>query len=119
VIDNGHPFIVAISSHGAPVQLLAGLVSRILAEVGAEPGAWLFLANAVSEAAGIASGAVAAVAAVAIDGPCPGSSGPGSGRCQVEFCAADGSLDVVVSVNGRRLLQASRPLLSRTDDAPL
>jgi hypothetical protein len=111
VINTEQPLVVAISACDAPPPLLMGLVARVLDELGTDPAGWPALSDALAQATELA--------AVSLRPSAESAGQTGDGRCAVEFRAGGGRVDVIVCADGRCLLQASRPLLSRTDDAPL
>ncbi len=84
-------FALEFSSQGVSAALLSELASRVLAHLGSPPDALPELSGALSEA--VAAGAAT-----------------GERRCDVQFRVRDGQLDVLVSSNGGRIWQTSRPI---------
>jgi hypothetical protein len=79
-------FALEVSSQGAPATLVEDLAAQVFRYVGCSPTAVPGLTRAFEEA-------VAATAA------------GGDRRCDVQFRAHNGTLDVLVSSNGGRLWQ--------------
>jgi hypothetical protein len=93
-------FKLEFSSQGVSADLLKELTAQVLQHVGSSPDALPDLAEALQKA--VATGTSA-----------PGTtSGPGdaSRRCDVQFRAHGGTLDIVVSANGGRVWQVSHPI---------
>jgi hypothetical protein len=85
-------FALEFSSQGVSAALLAELASRVLTHLGSSPDAVPELRSALDQA-------VAAAGSVA-----------GERRCDVQFRAREGTLDILVSSNGGRIWQTSRPI---------
>ena len=84
-------FALEVSSQGVPATLLTELASHVLSRVGSSGEAVSGLGDALQEA-------VAATAA------------SGERRCDVQFRAHGGTLEILVSSNGGRIWQTSRPI---------
>ena len=85
-------FALEFSSQGVSARLLTELASQVLLHVGSSPEAVPDLAQALQEA-------VAQDAATS------------ERRCDVQFHVHGGHLDILVSSNGGRVWQTSRPIV--------
>jgi hypothetical protein len=83
-------FALEFFSQGAPASLLGDLASQVLDHVGCVPGEVLGLTEALQQA---------------VEADVLGTS-----RCDVQFRAQHGMLDILVSSNGGRIWQTSRPI---------
>jgi hypothetical protein len=90
-------FKLEFSSQGVTADLLKELTKQVLQHVGSSPDALPDLAEALQKA--VATGAGAA----------PGSA-DASRRCDIQFRAHGGTLDILVSANGGRVWQISHPI---------
>jgi len=81
-------FALEFSSQGVPAGLLGELTSRVLEHVGSSADHMPDLPDALQKA--VASGRIGA-----------------EGRCDVQFRAHSGTLEIVVSSNGGRIWQTS------------
>ena len=95
-----HEFFFALefSSQGVPVALLGDLASHVLGHVGCAADSLPELPDALQKA--VARG-----------------SAEGERRCDVQFRAHGGRLDIVVSSNGGRIWQTWRPIPDCDDAA--
>jgi hypothetical protein len=82
-------FALEFSSQGVPAGLLGELASQVLDHLGCRDGSAPDLPEALQEA--VASGVTSA-----------------GDRCDVQFRAHGGTLEILVSRNGGRIWQASR-----------
>jgi hypothetical protein len=88
-----HDFFFALefSSQGASASLLGDLAARVLGHVGCSPEDVPALADALEKA--VAKGAYG-----------------GERRCDLQFRAGNGTLEILVSANGGRIWQTSRSI---------
>ena len=83
-------FALEFASQGAPASLLEALASQVLDHLGCAPGEVLGLTESLQQA----------VAANVL----------GTSRCDVQFRAQRGTLEILVSSNGGRIWQTSHRL---------
>jgi hypothetical protein len=91
VVSHEFFFALEFSSQGAPASLVEDLAGEVLRHTGCSPASVPGLSEACSRAAA-ASGAA------------------GHPRCDVQFRAHDGKLDILVSSNGGRVWQETLPI---------
>lgn len=90
-------FKLEFSSQGVAAELLNDLTSQVLRYVGSSPEAVPEVMPALQKAVATGTAGI-------------GAPGDQSRRCDVQFRAQGGKLDILVSSNGGRIWQTSLPI---------